>query len=263
MDLNLRGKVALVTGASRGLGEAICMALAAEGAAVAVNYRSSPDRARAVVERITAARGPGGRAGGGEPPAAMAVPGDVSREADVREMFRLAGERLGGIDILVNNAGICPISLVEETSEEEWSEVIRSNLTGTFLASREMVRALKNAGRAGCIVSIVSPAAFIGSSSGKAHYAASKAGIVAFTVSLARETARRGIRVNAVAPGVMYTDMLAETLKTQEQKYNAQVPLGRIARPEEIADVVVFLCSDRAGYMTGATVDVSGGLLMR
>jgi 3-oxoacyl-[acyl-carrier protein] reductase len=253
MDLGLSGKTALVTGGARGLGEAICRALAAEGATVAVNHRGSPDRAQAVVERITAA---GGRA--------FTVAADVSREEEVRELFRRAAERGGGpVDILVNNAGICPVTLVEDTSAEEWDAVIRTNLTATFLASREMVRALTAAGRRGAIVSIVSPAAFIGSASGKAHYAASKAGVVAFTVSLARETARRGIRVNAVAPGMMYTDMVAETLKSQEAKYNAQIPLGRIAQPGEIADVVVFLASERAGYVTGATVDASGGLLMR
>jgi 3-oxoacyl-[acyl-carrier protein] reductase len=258
MDLRLKGAVALVTGGSRGLGEAICLGLAAEGVKVAVNYRTDPKKAQAVVDRIKGARGSQG--GGGE---ACTVPGDVARENEVREMFRLVRERFGPIDILVNNAGICPVSKVEEMSEEEWSTTIRTNLTGTFLASREMVRALKQAGRGGCIVSITSPAAFVGSSSGKSHYAASKAGIVAFTVSLARETGGHGIRVNAVAPGMMDTDMVKESLKRGREKYNAQIPLGRIGRTEEIADVVVFLASDRAGYMTGATVDVSGGLLMR
>jgi 3-oxoacyl-[acyl-carrier protein] reductase len=253
MDLGLAGKTALVTGGARGLGEAICRALAAEGATVAVNHRGSPERAQAVVERIAAS---GGKA--------FPVSGDVTREEEVRGMFRLAAELASGpVDILVNNAGICPVTLVEDTSEEEWEAVIRTNLTSTFLASREMVRALKAAGRGGAIVNIVSPAAFIGSASGKAHYAASKAGVVAFTVSLARETARRGVRVNAVAPGVMYTDMMTETLKSQEAKYNAQIPLGRIAQPQEIADVVVFLASERARYVTGATLDASGGLLMR
>ena len=258
MDLKLNGAVAIVTGGSRGLGEAICLELAAEGVKVAVNYRTDPKRAQAVADRINAAHG--GRKGEGE---ACAVPGDVGQESEVREMFRLVRQRFGRIDILVNNAGICPISKVEAMREEEWSDTIRTNLTGTFLASREMVRALKEAGRGGCIISITSPAAFVGSASGKSHYAASKAGVVAFTVSLARETAGQGIRVNAVAPGMMDTDMVAETLKRDVQKYNAQIPLGRIGRTEEIADVVVFLASGRAGYMTGATVDVSGGLLMR
>ena len=253
MDLNLKGKTALVTGGSHGLGAAICMGLAAEGVRVAVNYRRDPAKADSVVERMRRLHGVEG----------CAVAGDVAEEGGVREMFRKALESLGGIDILVNNAGICPVSLVDEMSEEEWSATVRTNLTGTFLASREMIRNLKSAGREGRIVNIASQAAFNGSGTGKSHYAASKAGIVAFTVSLAREVASLGIRVNAVAPGMMYTDMVAGTLERNEERYKSQIPMGRIARPEEIADVVAFLTSDRASYMTGATVDVSGGMLMR
>ena len=140
---------------------------------------------------------------------------------------------------------------------------MRTNPTGTFLASREMVRNLKAAGRGGRIVNIASQAAFNGSGTGKSHYAASKAGIVAFTVSLALEVASFGILVNAVAPGMMYTEMVAETLERNEERYKSQIPMGRIGQPEEIANVVAFLSSDRASYMTGATVDVSGGMLMR
>ena len=254
MNLFLEGKSALVTGGSRGLGEAVCMALAEEGVRVAVNYRSDGGRANEVVGRIL------GRPGGH----AFAVRGDVTSESDVQAMFHGLEERWGGVDILINNAGICPVSFVQDMDAEEWNRTIQTNLTGTFLASREMVRALgAGKGRAGRIVNIVSPAAFLGSSSGKAHYAASKAGIVAFTVSLAREVAPRSITVNAVAPGMMYTEMVTETLEKHEERYKAQIPLGRIARPEEVAAVVAFLASDRASYMTGATVDVSGGMLMR
>lgn len=252
MDLNLQGKVALVTGGSRGLGEAISLSLAAEGVKVAVNYRSDLRQAEAQVARIQEM--------GGE---AFSIPGDVGVEEEVREMFRLTLEHFNQIDILVNNAGICPVSFVKDMNAEEWVRTINTNLTGTFLTSREMVRILITQNRGGKIINIVSQAAFNGSATGKSHYASSKAGIVAFTVSLAKEVASHGILVNAVAPGMIYTRMVAETLEKNAERYKTQIPLGRPAEPREVADVVSFLASDRASYITGATVDVSGGMLMR
>lgn len=253
MDLNLKGKVALVTGGSRGLGKAICLSLAAEGAKVAVNYRRTADKAQAVVDRIKTEYGV----------EAIAVAGDVAKEADVLSIFRKVEEKFSKIDILVNNAAVCPTCQVKDMSEEMWTETINVNLTGTFLTSREFVKRLLEAGRVGRIVNIVSQAAFRGSTTGHAPYDASKGGIVSFTIALAREVAQKGIAVNAVAPGLILTEMVAKVLKENEQKYLSRIPLHRIAEPEEVADVVTFLASERAGYMTGATVDVTGGMLMR
>jgi len=253
MDLKLKDQVALVTGGSRGLGRAISLGLAAEGAKVAVNYRTHRDEAEAVVAQIRREHGV----------EAVAVAADVASEPDVREMFRLAEEAFSRVDVLVNNAAVCPTCRVEELTEEQWNRTLQVNLTGTFLACREMVRRLLAAGRPGRIVNVSSTAAFLGSTTGHAPYDASKGGVISFTISLAREVARKGIAVNAVAPGMIRTDMTAATLAANEPKYLARIPLGRIADPAEVAHVVVFLASPAASYMTGATVNVSGGLLMR
>ena len=253
MDLELESKVALVTGGSRGLGEAVCRRLAAEGVRVAVNYRRSEQEARRLVADLESLHGVD----------AVAVRGDVTREQDVASVFDEVEARFSGLDILVNNAGICPPSLVKDMSEEAWSRTLSINLTGTFLTSREMVRRLLSRGRPGRILNVVSPAAFKGSASGKSHYAAGKAGVVAFTVSLALEVAAHGILVNAVAPGMMPTEMTAENLAKNAERYRKAIPLGRIAETGEVADVITFLVSGKNSYMTGATVDVSGGLLMR
>ncbi len=253
MELNLQGKTALVTGGSHGLGEAICTSLAAEGVDIAVNFRQSPEKAESLAEGLRRAHGA----------KAVPVPGNVARESEVAAMFDQAESALSPVDILINNAGVCPISYVRDMAEEEWTHTLEVNLTGTFLTSREMVRRCLKAERSGRILNVVSPAAFLGSSSGKSHYAASKAGVVAFTTSLAREVARNGITVNAIAPGMMLTEMTEEFLEEHGERYVQQIPMGRLGETSEVADMVTFMVSDRCTYMTGATVDVSGGLLMR
>jgi 3-oxoacyl-[acyl-carrier protein] reductase len=260
VDLNLKNKVAIVTGGSRGLGRAICLGLAAEGAKVAIGYLCDTEAGidlgpeAAELAKVI-------RAGHGVE--ALPVGGDVAREADVAQLFAATQQRLGPVDILVNNAGIWPTAFVPEMTEAEFSRVLQVNLVGSFLTCREAVRRWLAAKRPGRIVNITSQAAFHGATSGHSHYAASKAGLVSFSISLAREVAPHGIHVNLVAPGMMRTDMAREALDKDEQRYLDRIPVRRIADPSEVADVVVFLASDRARYMTGATVDVTGGMLMR
>lgn len=251
MELSLKGKVALVTGGSHGLGKAICLGLAAEGARVAINYRSDPQKAKLLADEITESFGVG----------AVTVFGDVSIEEHVHRMFKDVIEHFGRIDVLVNNSGICPISMIKDMSLLEWESVIRTNLTGTFLTCREMVNVLVDLKQTGSIVNIASQAAYNGSKTGKSHYAASKGGVVSFTYSLAKEVAGFGIRVNAVAPGMIHTEMTADTLLRNIDRYKSEIPLGRVAEAHEVARAVAFLVSDASSYITGTTVDVSGGMI--
>ena len=260
MDLRLRGKIALVTGGSRGLGRAICEGLAAEDAHVVVNYLCDRPRGIDLGDEADQLVGRLGAAFGAR---ALAIPADISDSAQVEGLFSEILRQLGPLDILVNNAGIWPTALAHEIEPVEFERVLRVNLLGSFLTCRAAVRSWLDEGRTGRIVNITSPAAFQGSTTGHAHYAASKAGLVSFSVSLAREVAPRGIHVNLVAPGMMRTEMSRQSLARDEQHYVERIPLRRIADPAEIADVAVFLASERAGYMTGATVDVTGGMLMR
>jgi 3-oxoacyl-[acyl-carrier protein] reductase len=260
MDLKLAEKVAIVTGGSRGLGRAICLGLAADGVKVAINYYRNvqegidlADEAGQLAKQIEADYGV----------EAVPVAGDVSNSDNVAGMFDAAEGRFGSVDILINNAGVWPSAYVKDMSEEQWERTLEINLTGPFLTCREAVRRWLAAGKTGRIVNVSSQAAFHGSTSGHADYAASKAGLVALTVSLAREVAPSGIYVNAVAPGMMKTDMAHGVLEKDKERYLRRIPLGRIAEPTEIANVVVFLASDRASYITGATIDISGGMLMR
>ncbi|MGD0901014.1 MAG: glucose 1-dehydrogenase [Thermoguttaceae bacterium] len=254
MDLNLKDKVALVTGASQGLGKAICLALAAEGARIAMNYYPPEAAAAAAAAEEVRARA------GVE---VLAVGADVGSEPDVAAMFRRLDEGFGRVDVLVNNAAYCPAGPLESYSEAQWSFTLRVNLTGPFLCAKEFAGRLAAAGRGGRIVNIVSQAAFRGSTSGHLPYDCSKGGLVTMTIALARELAPKGIHVNAVAPGMIRTEMVEPVLKANEAKYLDRIPLRRIATPEEVARVVVFLASDAASYMTGTTLDVTGGMLMR
>jgi 3-oxoacyl-[acyl-carrier protein] reductase len=260
MDLNLRDKVAIITGGSRGLGRAISLGLAAEGARIAVQYlrdaKAGIDLSAEATELVKVLRAAHGVR-------ALAVPGDVSSADDVAEMFRLTESELGPVDILVNNAGVWPTAYVREMTEAEWRRTMDVNLLGPFLTCREAVRRWLAEGRRGRIVNITSQAAFHGSTTGHAHYAASKAGLVTFSISLAREVAPSGIAVNCVAPGMMATEMARDALEKGQDEYLKRIPLRRIADASEVANVVVFLASDRASYMTGATADVTGGMLMR
>jgi 3-oxoacyl-[acyl-carrier protein] reductase len=253
MDLNLVGKTAIVTGGSRGLGKAICFALAEEGVNIVLSYVASEKRAQAVVTAVTEQFG--GKA--------KAVKADSANEADVKALFAAATELTGTIDILVNNAGVCPIKMIKDTPLEMWQGVMDTNLTGVFLTCREMANIAIAQEKSASIVNITSQSAYNGSKRGKTHYAASKGGVVSFTVSFAQEVAKYGIRVNNVSPGMMYTDMTAGVLDAEEEKYNQQIPIGRIAKVEEVAKIVAIVSSDVSNYMTGSTVDISGGLYGR
>ena len=245
----LAGRTALVTGGSRGIGRAIAMALAASGADVIITYQANEVLAQAVAREIRELYGD-----------VEVAQLDVRDPADIERVLEEARRGHGGLDILVNNAGITADGLVLRMSEESWDLVVNTNLRGTFLVTRQALRHMTRQ-RWGRVINITSVVGVIGNA-GQANYAAAKAGIIGFTRSVAREVAARGVTVNAVAPGFVETDMTSGLTVEQKQAILQQVPLGRYAQPEEIAPIVAFLASEAAGYITGQTIHVDGGVAM-
>ncbi|MEY2191263.1 3-oxoacyl-[acyl-carrier-protein] reductase [Neobacillus sp. BF23-41] len=247
--MNLEGKAALVTGASRGIGREIALELARQGANVAVNFSGSEAKANEVVDEIKAL----GRE-------AFAVKCDVSNSGEVAEMVKGTIDRFGKLDILVNNAGITRDNLLMRMKEEEWDDVININLKGVFLCTKAVTRQMMKQ-RVGRIINIASIVGVSGNP-GQANYVAAKAGVIGLTKTTAKELASRNITVNAIAPGFITTDMtdkLSEDVKTEMLKL---IPLARLGEPKDIAKITAFLASDDSAYMTGQTLHIDGGMVM-
>ena len=244
----LDGKRAIVTGAGQGIGRAIALRLAEEGAQVVVNS-ARESSCGAVAAEI--------RRSGGE---AVAVAGDVGTPEAVTKVVEGAAKEFGGVDILVNNAGITRDGLLMRMKDEDWDEVLRINLKSAFLLSRAVARPMMKS-RWGRIVNVTSVVGLVGNP-GQANYCAAKAGMVGLTKSLAKELASRGILVNAVAPGFIETKMTGALDDKYRETLTGEIPLSRIGKPEEIAGPVAFLCSEEASYITGAVIEVTGGLGM-
>ncbi len=250
-DKALEGKVALVTGASRGIGRAIAVALGRRGAKVIINYATREDAAR---EAAAAVEAVGGQA---------AIAGfDVANAAAVTDAIKTIGRDHGGLDVLVNNAGIAINGLLMRFSDDAWRKVLDTNLAGAFHCTRAAATFLLKAKTAGRIINVTSVVGEQGNA-GQLAYAASKAGLIGITMSTARELAPRGVTCNAVSPGFIETDMTADHLpEAARAKLVEQIPLGRIGGPQEVADAVAFLAGPEAAYVTGQILRVNGGMLM-
>ena len=245
----LDGKTALVTGASRGIGRAIALRLAAEGANIAINYAGNTAKAEETKAAIEAA---GGKA--------ALFQADVSDSAQVEQMIASVLETFGSLDILVNNAGITRDGLLMRMKEEDFDAVLDTNLKGIFHVTKAVTKIMMKQ-RSGRIVNMASVVGIIGNA-GQTNYAAAKAGVIGFTKSAARELAARGITVNAVAPGFIATDMTAAMSEKAKEATLAAIPLRRMGTPEDVANAVLFLVSDQAAYITGQVVKVDGGMVM-
>lgn len=248
-NLELEGKIALVTGGSRGIGRATCLALAREGASVVVNYARDADAAEEVVAQIGAAGG-----------TALSCRADVADSGQAFALIDQAYERFGGLHILVNNAGITKDGLVLRMGQEDWQAVIQTNLTGSFnciqAAAKKMIKQ-----KEGVIINLSSVVGLTGNA-GQANYSAAKAGLIGLTKTVARELAPRNIRVNAIAPGFIATEMTASLSDELKAETAARIPLARFGGPEEVAEAIAWLASDKAAYITGQVLVIDGGLAM-
>ncbi len=245
---NLEGKVALVTGGSRGIGRAIALALGAHGAQVVVNYATNAEAAARTAAEIGDGR-------------AVTVAGDVSQPGAGAALVDATIAAFGRIDILVNNAGVTRDDLILRMSEEEWDTVIDTNLKGTFAVTKAAVRPMVRQ-RFGRIITVSSVAGMVGNA-GQTNYSAAKAGVIGFTKAIAKEVASRNITANVIAPGFVDTEMTAGLTDAQRQEIMRMVALGRTGKPEDIAPAAVFLASDEAAYVTGHVLTVDGGLVMQ
>ncbi|MCO7174664.1 3-oxoacyl-[acyl-carrier-protein] reductase [Sporolactobacillus kofuensis] len=248
--MGLQNKVALVTGASRGIGHAIAIKLAKQGASIIVNYSGNKVRAEETASEI--------RSVGAE---AFVWQCDISDESAVQEMIKQSIDHFGHLDIVVNNAGITRDGLLMRMKETDWDAVLNTNLKGVFLVTKAALRPMMRQ-KQGRIVNVASVVGILGNP-GQANYVAAKAGVIGLTKATAREVASRGITVNAVAPGFIVTEMTDQLPEDVKSKMQSEIPLGKLGTPEDVAGVVLFLASDESKYMTGQTLSVDGGMAMQ
>lgn len=247
--MQLKGKTAIVTGGARGIGRAIALTLAKAGANIVINYTSSSKAAEEVVQEAE-------KLG----VSALALKADVSKNDEIENLVNEVLNKFGRIDILVNNAGITRDNLLIRMSEEEFQDVIEINLKGAFICTKHVSKVMIKQ-RAGKIINIASVVGVMGNA-GQSNYAASKAGLIGFTKSVAKELAKRNINVNAVAPGYIETDMTASLPEKVREEFMNNIPMGRAGAPLDVANVVLFLASEYSDYITGQVINIDGGMVM-